>query len=68
MLNSFDPGLIWVQTVYKSYQHTSLAAASTIVDRTGHEFIKLFSCSTQLSTKFQLLIETKIPTNKKILA
>ena len=25
-----------------------------------------FSCSTQLSTKFQLLIKTKIPTNKEI--
>ena len=25
------------------------------------EAIKLFSCSTQLSTKFQLLIKTKIP-------
>ena len=24
---------------------------------------KTFSCSTQLSTKFQLLIKTKIPTN-----
>ena len=27
----------------------------------GPEVIKLFSCSTQLSTKFQLLIKTKIP-------
>ena len=27
----------------------------------GPEVIKLFSCSTQLSTKFQLLINTKIP-------
>ena len=27
----------------------------------GLEVIKLFSCSTQLSTKFQLLIKTKIP-------
>ena len=33
----------------------------------GHEIIKLFSCSTQLSTKFQLLIKTKIPTNEKFL-
>ena len=30
--------------------------------------MKLFSCSPQLSTKFQLLIKTKIPTIKKILA
>ena len=35
--------------------------------RLGPEVIKLFSCSTQLSTKFQL-IKTKIPTKKKFLA
>ena len=29
----------------------------------GPEVIKLLSCSTQLSTKFQLLIQAKIPTN-----
>ena len=29
----------------------------------GSEVIKHFSCSTQLSTKFQLLIKTKIQTN-----
>ena len=27
---------------------------------------KTFLCSTQLSTKFQLLIKTKIPTNKEV--
>ena len=27
------------------------------------EIIKLFSCATQLSTKFQLLMKAKIPTN-----
>ena len=27
---------------------------------------KTFSCSTQLSTEFQLLIKTKIPTNKEV--
>ena len=32
----------------------------------GPQVIKLFSCSTQLSTKFQLLINTKIPTNKEV--
>ena len=37
-------------------------------ERAGPEVIKLFSCSTQLSTKFQLLKKTKIPTNKKFLA
>ena len=33
---------------------------------TGPEVIKLFSCTTQLSTKFQLLINIRIPTNKKV--
>ena len=31
----------------------------------GPQVIKLFSCSTQLSTEFQLLIKTKILTNKE---
>ena len=35
--------------------------------RPGAEVIKLFSCSTQVSTKFQLLIKTKIPTNKEVM-
>ena len=30
------------------------------------EVIKLFSCSAQLSTKFQLLTKIKIPTNKEV--
>ena len=34
--------------------------------RTGSEVIKLFSFSTQLSTKFQLLIKAKIPTNEDV--
>ena len=33
----------------------------------GPEDIKLFSCSTQLSTKFKLLIKTKIPKRKMFL-
>ena len=32
----------------------------------GPEIIKLFSCSTQLSTKFQLIVKTKIPTNEEV--
>ena len=32
----------------------------------GPEVMKFFSCSTQLSTKFQLLIKTKIPTNEEV--
>ena len=38
-----------------------------ITDYQAPRFIKLFSCSTQLSTKFQLLIKNKIPTIKKFL-
>ena len=33
-----------------------------ISSRPGSELIKLFSCSTQLSTKFILLINVKMPT------
>ena len=36
------------------------------VMRSGPEIIKLFSCSTQLSMKFQRLIKTKILTNKEV--
>ena len=32
----------------------------------GKQDLKLFSCSTQLSTKFQLLTNTKILTNKEV--
>ena len=32
----------------------------------GHKVIKLLLSSTQLSTKFQLLIKTKIPTNEEV--
>ena len=40
-------------------------AASTSLE-SDPEVIKLFSCSTQLSTIFQLLIKTKIPTNEEV--
>ena len=35
-------------------------------DNPGPEVIKLFSCSTQLSMKFKLLIKTKMPTYKEV--
>ena len=34
---------------------------STAIYRSGPEVIKLFSCSTQLSMKFHLVIKVKIP-------
>ena len=40
--------------------------ASLRMDESSPEVTKFFSYSTQLSTKFQLLIKTKIPTNKKV--
>ena len=36
----------------------------TFQERPGPVVLKLYSCPTQLSTKFQLLIKTKMPTNK----
>ena len=38
------------------------------IQKTGLEDIKLFSCSTQLSMKFQLLIKKKYSKGKKFLA
>ena len=51
---------------YNAHIITILAYIKLIVyeskkSSTGREVIKLFSCSTKLSTKFQLLIKTKIP-------
>ena len=37
-----------------------------LIVSTGPEVIKLFSCSTQLSTKFQLPIKTKLLTNEEV--
>ena len=49
-----------------SIEHTAIEFLVLAVKRIiGPRVIKLFSCSTQLSTKFQLLIKTKIPTNKE---
>ena len=44
------------------------AGKESIVDDPGSdpEVIKLFSCSTQLSVKFQLLIKTKLLKNKDV--
>ena len=38
------------------------------LERPGPKVIKLFSCSTELSRKFQLLIKTKMLKNKDFLA
>ena len=40
--------------------------SSFITSRPGPELIKLFSCSTQLSMNFKLLIKTKIPAHKEV--
>ena len=57
----------------KSLSYPASIQCWTIIDPicllgkdTGPEVIKLFSCSIQLSSKFQLLIKTKIPTNKEV--
>ena len=51
--------------VYRSYKY---ADQHVCIHTSSFEFIEFFSCSTQLSTKFQLLIKTKIPTNEVFLA
>ena len=40
--------------------------AQTFFSKQGPEVIKLFSCSSQLSMKFQLLTKTKISTNEVV--
>ena len=42
------------------------AVQSREIYKTGPEVIKLFLCSTEMSTKFQFLIKTKIPTNAEV--
>ena len=44
----------------------TIASLYVSISSPGPEVIKLFSCSTQLSSKFQLLIKTKIPTNEEV--
>ena len=39
---------------------------SQAISANAEQVIKLFSCSTQLSMKFQLLIKTKISTNEEV--
>ena len=46
----------------KSLVFERLIHVVSSVKKPGPMVIKLFSCSTQLSTKFHLLIKTKIPT------
>ena len=56
-------GLSGLQT---SEDRFSRVKAHMIRVTPGSEVIKLFSCSIQLSTKFQLLIKTKITTNMEV--
>ena len=54
------------------YPFFSFFFLSVIIEKTsaplsGPEFIKLFSCSTQLSMKFFLLINVKLPTTVGVL-
>ena len=60
-------GLIWVQTVWKGYQQTTIGGKelrNRFYSGIWPEVI-IFSCSTQLSMKFQPLIKTKILTNEE---
>ena len=49
-------------TSFLSYQDCQQLPITLFLSRQGPEVIKLFSCSTQLSMKFILLINVKMPT------
>ena len=50
----------------KKRETNSAYPDQTASEEPGPEVIKLFSCSIQLSTKCQLLIKAKIPTNEEV--
>ena len=57
---------VYIQLSFKRYKGklsvAFLKSYSILFKRLGPEVIKLFSCSTQLSTKFILVIYVKMPT------
>ena len=53
----------FIISLVMGHKYSSGTPASGKIKISGPEVIKLFSCSTQLSMKFQMLIQTKIPTN-----
>ena len=55
-----------IYIIYVVFGRVGGILCSLIVRRTGLEVIIFFSCSIQLSTKFQLLIITKIPTIEEV--
>ena len=62
--NLFEPK--FYIKVKEKEEHFTKSAASRESLFPCPEVIKLFSCSTQLSSKFQLLIKTKIPSNEEV--
>ena len=71
-MDKFSCFLSFADLNFKNYLKTIRLSNSLDLDQARHfveqgpEVIKLFSYSTQLSTKFQLLIKTKIPTNEAV--
>ena len=67
-LNQIPSAAIQYNTKTKNkLQHTIGATLDNeSTTPTGPGVLKLFLCSSQLSTKFQLLIKTKILTNKEV--
>ena len=52
--------------IFNTYHHCySLHNERYVKNGSGLEVIKLFSCTTQLNVKFQLLIKYKIPTTEE---
>ena len=59
------PGLLHFYTIVQWNWRCFTASFKNDQTKPGPEVIKLFSCSTQLSKKFQLVIKTKIQTNEE---
>ena len=59
---------VWHHTFFLAAGHSTVERLLQPLIRPGPEVIKLFPCSTQLSTKFILLINVKMPTIVGILA
>ena len=59
-------GIHWIQIIGCISVYIFAYYLTICIESTGPESIKLFSYSTHLSRKFQLLIKTKIPTNKEV--
>ena len=62
-----DPAILMEKCGKLFVNYSYYRFSSGTLSKSGSKVIKLFSCSTQLSMKFFLLINVKMPTNVGIL-